>query len=371
MRCTNEMRIATLADNDGILKLFGAVPMRGELVLTTRRDPNFFALYQMQKVETECLVAEHEGEINLVATFLIREGWLDGEPHRLGYLGDLRTNFLASRRGLMARLYRDIFEELSQKHQCFVFLTSLLESNQDAFRALVKPRNPKRQQPYYHFLRRFFATSIQFFRQRKPKKSNFVVRTATESDLPLLVSFLNKDHQKRPFGYRFDLGEFEHRCSHWPEFSLEKTYLVFDTQEKLLACTTVWDPTPVKRYQVESYSGQMLSIKRVYNWVAPLVGTSKLPSEGNLFRYFYLCNTSVLDGNVDVFRALISQIYADFFGKGYHFFTFYLEDEDPLFSALKGFFVRKLPFCLYAVSEAKSPRTSFSSERTGFEIALA
>jgi len=43
-------RLATSADNAALLDLFGDVPMRGELVLATRRDPDFFALYRQQLV---------------------------------------------------------------------------------------------------------------------------------------------------------------------------------------------------------------------------------------------------------------------------------------------------------------------------------
>jgi hypothetical protein len=48
-----------------------------------------------------------------------------------------------------------------------------------------------------------------------------------------------------------------------------------------------------------------------------------------------------------------------------------MDEHDPLQPALKGFFVRGLPFHLYAVTSSDHPRTNFPIGRTGFEIALA
>ena len=42
---TRMPRLATPDDNARLLDLFGSVPMRGELVLSTQRSPDFFRLY--------------------------------------------------------------------------------------------------------------------------------------------------------------------------------------------------------------------------------------------------------------------------------------------------------------------------------------
>ena len=225
MRYAGELRSALPEENDQILDLFGAIPMDGDLVLVTRRDPNFFALYEMQNAITECLVTEPDSDkkLQFVSTFLIRDGWLQGKKQRVGYLGDLRTSFSGRRRAIVSRLYHQVFEEISAKHQCSFYLTSILESNKAAIQALVERKNPRRQQPDYHFFRRFFATSIHFLRQRKPRPSSYLVRTAEESDLEKINIFLDQDHRQRPFGYCFDQGEFENRLKWWPGFSLKNT----------------------------------------------------------------------------------------------------------------------------------------------------
>ncbi len=196
------------------------------------------------------------------------------------------------------------------------------------------------------------------------------VRVATEADLPALIALLAADHQRRPFGYRFDDGELEHRLAHWPGFSLSRTYLAFDRGE-LAGCATAWDPSPVKGYRVMAYRGRMRWVKRGFNAAATLLRWPALPEPGGEFRYFYLSNVSIRGDDPELFRALLRRIYADFHGRGYHFFTLYREEGDPLAPASKGFFARALPFHLYAVTRAELARTEFPAGRTGFEICLA
>ena len=159
---TTEIRSARQSDNGQLLNLFSSVPMEGDLVLSTRRDPDFFALYNMQGGSAECLVAETEGDLTGVGTFLIRPGWLDGRKQPVGYLGDLRTCFSARRSAVVAKYYQETFATMSYRYDCKVFLTAILASNHAALNALVRSRNGRRQQPYYHLLKRFSAVSVHF-----------------------------------------------------------------------------------------------------------------------------------------------------------------------------------------------------------------
>src|SRR5437867_2366030 len=262
---TTEIRLAQLSDNDRLLNLFSSVPMEGDLVLATRRDPDFFALYNMQGVTAECLVAETEGNLTGVGTFLIRPGWLDGREQPVGYLGDLRTCYAARRSALIAQYYQDAFATVSRRYNCDVFLTAILASNHAALNALVRSRNGRRRQPYYHLLKRFSAVSVHFLRARNPQRSTYQVRCAQEEDIPAIEALLDRDHQQRICGYRFDRGEFRHRLKTWPGFCLADTYLAFAPSGRLVGCTTAWDPSPVKRYQVNGYRGNMRWVKKGYD----------------------------------------------------------------------------------------------------------
>lgn len=361
-------RLATPADNEACLALFGAVPMRGELVLSTQRGPDFFALYGLQRARAFTYVGEDEKGLLGMATALVREGWLDGRVQQVGYLGDLRVRFDRSR--AFGKLFGDHFDALCAESGCSAYYTSVLASNRAAMNALVR-RSPKRKnQPYYHPLHRFSAVSVQLTRRRAPT-SDVAVRRATADDVPALAALLADAHRRRPFGYRFDDGELEHRLARWPGFTLDDTLVATGPRGELLGVTTLWDPSPVKRYRVHAYNGAMRWVKRSFNLAATLARWPKLPPPGGEFRYVYLCNLAVKDESPKVFRALLEHAYARLQPTGRHFFTFELDEGDPLEPALKGFLARKLEFQLFGVTPAAVSRTEWPAGRTGFEIALA
>ncbi len=371
-------RLATAEDNARLLDLFGDVPMEGELALSTQRGPDFFALYRMQRGVAECWVGSAEAHAGLLGmgSILVRDGWLGGRAVKVGYLGDLRARFGAMRRRGLAEFYGRIFEEARTRHGADVFLTGVLTHNRAAMAALVR-RSPRRpQQPWYEPFRRFSLVSIQFTGGRRlralraAKAAGLTISRATPADLPELIALLDRDHRTRPFGYRFDRGEFEHRLMNWPGFSLEGTWLARDGA-KLVGCTTAWDPSAVKRYRVEAYRGSLRWQKTAWNAAARVLRWAPLPEPGSDFRTLYLCNTSIVGDDPRVLRALLEHVYEDARPRGYHLLSAPVYESDPLAPAFRGFFTRALEFQLYAVSSAAAPVKELPPGRPGFEPALA
>jgi hypothetical protein len=362
------VRLARRSDGPQLAALFADVPMAGNLVVATRRDPDFFRLYDIQRGASETSVLEVAGRLVGLGTVLVREGWYQGRPCSVGYLGDLRIAREGRAFRALPRFYGSVLQGCRERHDCKVFLTGIIASNTAALNALVRRRASRANQPRYTLFRRFTMVSLQFARRRAGPRDG--VRRARPGDVSALVQFLADDHRRRPFGYRFDAGELEHRLAAWPGFSLDNTYVAF-AGERIVGCTTAWDPSAVKRYQVLAYRGPMLWTKRAYNAVARLARWPALPDPGDCFRTLYLCNTSVADDDPVVLRALLQRIYADFHGRGYHFISLPIYEEDSLAPAVKGFLARRLDFHLYTVNAAKDPEPEAVAGRPGFEMALA
>jgi hypothetical protein len=372
-----EPRLAQPSDNRALIDLFASVPMEGDLVLAVRREPDFFALYRLQRGEAACWIQDREAGSGLAGagTVLVRDGWLDGRPQKVGYLCDLRAGAEARRSRTVVRHFAPLLaRSLEAAGGATASLTAVLASNAAALAALTRRRAARASQPHYHLLRRFSAVSIQFRGRRRPYRpgaaAGLTVRTATAADLPALGNFLDEDHRRRPFGYRFDDGELEHRLGHWPGFGLDATYLVLDAAGRIAACATAWDPHPVRRYVVLAYRRSMRWVRLGWNAAARLAGWPRLPDPGDHFRSFYLCNVSVREEDPRAFRALLERVYDDHRRRGFHFFTVYADEDDPLRPALRAFATRELAFHLYAVTSANAPRTEFPPGRVGFEIAL-
>ena len=368
------LRVASDVDNDRILDLMGDVPMEGNLAIATRRDPDFFGLYRLQRGDNRLWVYDSEdgGPLKGMGGVLVRDGWLDARTAKVGYLGDLRTRGFVRERLAFPHVYAHLFDQTVQQTGCEHFLTGVVADNAAAIQALATTKSKRRAQPHYHLLRPFDMANIHFLRRGgRRNTSGIVVRTATADDVTAIADFLAADHRQRPFGWRFDDGEFQHRLQNWPGFALDETYLAFDDRQHLVGVTTCWDASMVKRYRVMRYGGQMVWVKRGLSLLARLTGTGPLPDPGHDFRYFYLSNLSIRDDNPVVMQALVDAIYRDHARLGFHFFAFPLFAGDPLAGGTKGYFVRRMPFHLYAVTAASKARSEWQHGRPGFEMALA
>jgi hypothetical protein len=377
------VRFATAEDNDQLVALMGAVPMEGELLVSTQRGPRFFDLYEMQRGAAEVFAFDVEAadgtrQLGGCGAVLLRDGFLSGQAMPVGYLGDLRSAGFTRLSRLFPLAFADVIDGVRERHGCEHFLTGVMATNEAALSALTRPKKRRAGQPRYDLLARFDTVAVHFV-WRKPLfggaprlPSGVRVRTATEDDVDAIADFLAADHRHRPFGWRFDDGELQHRLARWPGFSLDQTYLCHDDGGRLVGATTCWDAAAVKRYRVHGYRGNMLWTKRGLDVGGKLMGFPSLPEPGHDFRYFYLANLSIKDDDPVILKALLQTIYAEQHAAGYHFFAFPLYEGDPLAPAVKGFIARRVPFHLYAVSPASVAAGKASLEgRPGFEMALA
>lgn len=373
-------RVATVDDNAAILELMGDVPMQGNLALATRRDPDFFALYDLQRGSNMLWVDDaSDGRLAGMGGILVRDGHLDGVVQPVGYLGDLRTRGFVRERLAFPQVYAHLFHRAVQETGCEYYLTAILDDNAAAAAALTSSSSPsstgatkRRPQPHYHPLTAYDMANVHFLRRRVARPTpGLYVRRAVVDDLPAITALLADDHAQRPFGWRFDDGEFEHRVQHWPGFSLHETFLVHDDNGVLRGLCTCWDASTVKRYRVLRYGGQMLWVKRGLSLLSSLTGTAPLPDVGDDFRYFYLTNLSIVDDDPRVFQALVDAVYAAHVDDGFHFFCFPLYPGDPLTAGTRGYYVRRVPFHLYAVTSSEKRRSAWPTGRCGFEMALA
>jgi hypothetical protein len=263
---------------------------------------------------------------------------------------------------------------------CAAYLTGILAENAIAIASLTKPdarRKAKRApMPHYALMRTYDMASIQLLAPpgfvRRGPRGPVEVRTATPADVASLAALLHEDHKARPFGYRFDQGELEHRLARWPGFALDDTFVARAANGELLACATAWDPSPVKRYRVERYAGSMRALELGMRAAAAVLRCPPLPRVGQDFRTLYLTNLSVRGDDPVVLRALLDAIYPHAWKKRAHFIALPLwSTDDPHARALNGFAVQRLGFHLYGVSPSEAPRAEWPSGRPGFEIALA
>lgn len=363
------LRLAQSSDEAEIRALFDETPMRGDLVVTTDRAPNFFSLYELQDARTECWVVQRDAKIVGCACFIIRRGWLGQKRVNIGYLGDLRATPRAF--GIITRYYAQLLQAVRTRHQVAFFFAGIMDSNTLAKKALVERRKARAGQPMYHPLRHYDAVNIRFSWRGPPRMpKGWEVRCAQIQDIPTIAAHLHQDHKNRPMGYCFDQDALNHRLAHWPGYRIEQTYLAY-LHGELQGLCTVWDAREVKRYRVHDYRGKLKWLYRASTLLAPAVPAAKLPKPGQHFHYAYLTNLSIKQQNPAALRALLAKIMQEHRKSGYHFLMAYIEQQSPLHTALGQLSVQKTPFTLYQVTAPDQSASPVSNHPTGFEIALA
>jgi hypothetical protein len=371
------VRPATAADGAARCALFARVGMAADVVLSVRREPDFDALYRLQSTSWQSLVVEVDGEVEGVATLLVRDGWVDGRVRRVGYLGDLRLSPRAEGRHLLDRHFAPVLADASRRFGCEHWLTSVIASNARALRALTvrTERAARAGRPSYVPLHDFAIRSVHLLPPRLRRPSRYRVRRATEADVPALARLLDDDARRRPYGYVFTERELRRRLTEWPGLHIGSFYLAEDAAGAPAGCVAPWDATPVKRTIVTDYRGAMLRVRLGYDLAALLFRMPRLPPRGHALRYLYLTHQAVPSDDAEVLRALLEAVYADARGRGWHFLSACAPAGDPLEPAYRGFFFTDLPARLYRVVAAgcaDAPRESPGGRHAfpGFEMAL-
>ncbi|MFT7624051.1 MAG: RimJ/RimL family protein N-acetyltransferase [Myxococcota bacterium] len=343
--------------------------MKSDLHLAVERDPDFFALYDIQDVDCVPWVLEADGRVEGCATVLARDGFVDGKRQRVGYAGDLRFTDAVRGRGLLTNVYGPALAEAMETLGCDLVYTALITTNKAAIRALTERQDHDDSVPVYTRFASYRITNIQYTTRKRLRPTALTVRTATDADLPMIAARLSQDHAGRAFGYVVTEDLLRQRFARWPDFGIESFYLALDG-DRLVGVCAPWDAHALKRYRVLGYHGAMRWIRAGFNIGATLGGFERLPPAGGLLRYFYLTHVSADDAAA--MSALVDRIYADFYGRGYHFFCACVVDDDPLGPAYTRFRTTDLPAALYTVSlpGVPVPIEALRSATPGFEMAL-
>jgi hypothetical protein len=368
------VRLARRDDSAALAELFARVVLDSDLSFAVERDPDFFALYDMELPESQQVVftAELTGKLEGVASFLGRDAYLRGQRVRTAYMSDLRVSPKITGK-VFGKMMGERYQEARRLLGVDLMYTAVFDSNRAAQKALVERSTRYPDKPWYNPLRKFDIRSLHFLAPRNLRRARHRVRRATERDVDAISALLAADHRQRPFGYVFDDRLLERRLRSWPGFGIERFYLAVDARDNVLGCLAPWDAVDVKRYRVVGYKGDMRWVKRGYNLAARVLGAQPLPEPGGLLRYLYLTHVCVPSADPGVMAALLDAVYAEHWGRGYCFICSTVERGDPLSAAYRGYLTTNLPATLYAVTPHDQPldTSTLGSGRAGFETCLA
>lgn len=341
--------VATGSDDAAIRRLLRANPMRGEVSLTFEREPDYFHGTDLAGADDKTFVA-YEGERLLcMGRCSVQSRFINGQPARVGYLGELRLD--ASVRGrfdVLRRGYR-FFREVYRDDAPDLWFTSIAADNHRSIRFLERglPGMPR-----YEFLTEFETLLIPVPRgkcaERRLQTGALRCVPGSQTLLPEMVSCLNahaRRHQLATEWTSDNLLPLE-RCG----LPLSDFIVVLDGV-RMVACAALWDQRSFRQTVIRGYGGRAALVRPWINLAAPLIGSARLPAVGSTLAHALLSPLALDENRADLLATVVEKALALSASRGIEFVTLGFEANDPAAATLRKYFrVREYRSRIYRVS---------------------
>lgn len=357
------------ADEPRLRQLLREAPMEGDVRLCMEREPDFFLGLSIEGDVQQVLVVRDRptGGVVCMGTRSARDGFVNGAPARLGYLGQLRTD--PAHRGGKAILVGG-FDHLKRLHeqdgQVRLYTTAIFEGNAPARRILERGL---RGLPTYRQYCRFVTLVCPPGRRRGTPPRGVTLRRGDASLVAGLAACLERNAARYQFAPRWTQGDLVH-----PERArglAPGDFHVALREGEVIGCLAVWDQRAYKQTRVAGYSRRMARARPLANLLAPLLGTPRLPRAGDALRDAFVSHLAVDDDDPAVARALLAQALRDARGR-FDLLSLSLDTNGPLFATASDLPHRPYPSILYAVhwADGVAAATALDTRPAWVEAAL-
>ena len=334
-----QIGLATPADDHAIRALCRREAMPGNIVVTYEREPDFSSGCRVTGSDFQVLVArdQPDGEVVGVACRSTRTLFINGQPQRFGYLGQLRIDQRFRGRWLVSRGFSQL-KQLHDRDPVPAYLVSIIAGNHEAEAILV--RRPRRFFPSFHRVADFCTLAISLGRTKSPLNGEVEISSAAPSQISEHARFLQCNGRRRQF---FPV---------WTEDSLrELTSLGLRIEDLRIArrngeiagIAGLWDQSTFKQTVVQGYSRWVKAAAPVCNLGAPWIGRAALPRPGTKLRSVYVAFICIANDEAQVFAALLRELYNLATLRGFDYLLIGLDARDPLLPI-----ARKYAHVLYA-----------------------
>lgn len=325
--------LAGPADDADLRDVLANTPMPGQIALTFRREPSFFAGACVEGFQRQ-IVACRELESGRIVGFgcrSLRRLYVNGAPRTIGYLSSIRLLTAYRNQGLVARGYR-FFRNLHADGQTALYLTTIAESNEPALRILASGRAGL---PTYHAATLYHTMALPIGRRAAPNLPNgLIVRPAATADGPTIISFLQQWGPRRQFFPCYESADFN--SANGGLFGLRADDVLCAWRgDQLVGLLAGWDQSSYRQAIVHSYHGLLRWLRPVYNGWAWLRRRPGLPSAGQAVRYVTAALPIVADDEATTFDALLQSLLARLSTQTAEYLVIALAEDDPLLPVLQ------------------------------------
>ena len=348
-RLASAVRDATAADNDALVALAEACPMRGDITMCVDRAPDFFALVRLEGERWRVGVAEDAGTVVGCVAASERLAYVNGAATRTAYLGDLKVH-PAHRGGFAADALVEFSREAVRGYggDDMLALVTVLNGNRSMEHRAVGLRGLP---PLTRFAT-LDVHAIPLLWPRAERVAGLRVDVACESDLDEMGALWNRVAPGRQLAPVLGAARLRAWIADAPGLTVRDYLVARRADGRIAGFLALWDQYFIKQLRVLGYSARLAAVRAALNGLAPLARTPRLPAAGAVLPSLAVLHCCVERDEPEVLRALLLHAYTARRGAGYLFLTLALDRRDPLRTALRGLLAQPTAVGAYATTPA-------------------
>ncbi len=325
-----EFTLAGPADDAALRRRMAEDRMDGHVSVSFRREPSYFAGCQLQGEATQVIKCTDRvtGELVGLGSRLTLQGFVNGNPERIGYLSDLRAAPAVRGGTLLARGYR-FLRQLHEQDPIPFYYSIILEGNQAALGNLTGARAGL---PHYRDLGRILSPAIHLDMARhRVRETGLRFVRGRQGQLPEIMAFLRREYARKqlaPVYHASDFGTPRLRDLQPEDITLALR------GERIVGTLAAWDQHRFRQTHIERYSTPLALMRPGYNLLARVTPLKPLPATGERIPYFCLALAATERNDPAIFRALLAQVYESRRRGPWNYCIAGLHESDPLAEVL-------------------------------------
>jgi hypothetical protein len=326
--------IAGARDEAAIRAFLRATPMPGRVRLSFEREPDALAAGAIEGDVHDVIVARERDTDSLAAMAArsSRMRYVNGRPHRVGYLSQLRVRPRFARRRDLLNGGFEFYRALHERDATSVYLASVVSENAGARRLLDRGRAGW---PAFRMVDRLvtLAIPVRSVRPATGAPNGVEMVRGDVVDRADLVAVLERNNPRYQFAPCWTLVDLESssrvRGPSAGEFSAALR------GGRIVGCAAVWDQRAFKQVVVRGYSRPLGRCRSIVNVLARMSGGPRLPPIGSPLALAHLSHVAVDDDDPEVLLALVESGCRRAAAAGLEFLTFGTSAAGALYSALR------------------------------------
>jgi hypothetical protein len=398
-------------DNPKIQSFYNSIAMTSEkFSVHTKKMPDYFRFLDYAAEKHHVFgFPDARGELEGMATLIIRPCYINGRPDRVGHFLDLRFKRRKERTGNgdwknMALGFTRVGPDLEELEGCRIFHGSYITTNLYATASIGKDgqaktpppketaKPAKEMPPVAPVPDTFLVSNLATYQSvniyaRKPQKvlgldafrksgEKLIVARGTEADREPLKAFLDRQSRAKTFGYIYagPASELDRRLNHWDGFTLSSFFIARNPSGRILGAFGAFDPGRGRQLYIDAIPPDKARLARL----GAMVGL-KVPRPNETIDMLYLTSLE-LDYELSpaqrlhVFDKLLSALYRSGLPKGYHIVSFCDYSKQSLLEVVnRGFLFDTTPVLLYQLHAPEAIEVYWESDMAhppGHEMVL-